>query len=102
MDTQRMVVKLGLQREALADPTQILQRLMVALFFNTPQPTVEDTLRWLSPEGTGNDSLVFQRMISQQLMVHMSVALGCLLSTPGRLKPPCDFDVVLIPLIKHL
>eukprot|EP00965_Chrysotila_dentata_P153815 5084249-Pleurochrysis_carterae.AAC.1 len=30
-DTQRMlVVKLGLQREALADPAQILQRLMAA------------------------------------------------------------------------
>eukprot|EP00965_Chrysotila_dentata_P185467 6123184-Pleurochrysis_carterae.AAC.1 len=29
-----MVIKLGLQREALADPPQILQRLVAALFFD--------------------------------------------------------------------
>eukprot|EP00965_Chrysotila_dentata_P182489 6025936-Pleurochrysis_carterae.AAC.1 len=55
--TQTMVIKLGLQREALADPRQILQRLMAALFFDMPQRTVEDALRRLSPEGSGNDSL---------------------------------------------
>eukprot|EP00965_Chrysotila_dentata_P095229 3147731-Pleurochrysis_carterae.AAC.1 len=66
-DTQRMVMKLGLQREALADPAEILQRLMAALFFDMPQPTVGDVLRRLSPEGTGDDSLVFRQKISQQL-----------------------------------
>eukprot|EP00965_Chrysotila_dentata_P167550 5532960-Pleurochrysis_carterae.AAC.1 len=67
-DTQRtLVVKLGLQREALADPVQILQRLMAALFFDMPQPTVGDVLRRLSPEVTGDDSLLFRQMISQQL-----------------------------------
>eukprot|EP00965_Chrysotila_dentata_P154348 5101243-Pleurochrysis_carterae.AAC.1 len=83
-----MVVKLGLQREALADPAQILQRLMAALFFDIPQPTVGDMLRRLSPEGTGDDFLVFRQMISQQLRVHMGVALSCVLSKPGRLMPP--------------
>eukprot|EP00965_Chrysotila_dentata_P149905 4950841-Pleurochrysis_carterae.AAC.1 len=62
-----MVIKLGLQREALADPPQIMQRLMAALFFDMPQPTVEDALRRLSPEGTRKDSLVFRQMISRQL-----------------------------------
>eukprot|EP00965_Chrysotila_dentata_P154184 5095911-Pleurochrysis_carterae.AAC.1 len=77
-----MVVKLGLQREALADPAQILQRLMAALFFDMPQPTVGDVLRRLSPESTGDDSLVFRQMLSQQLRVHMGVALSCVLSKP--------------------
>eukprot|EP00965_Chrysotila_dentata_P077644 2561754-Pleurochrysis_carterae.AAC.2 len=61
VDTQRMVVKLGLQCEALADPAQILQRLRAALFVDTPQPAVGDILRRLSPEGTGDDSLVFRQ-----------------------------------------
>eukprot|EP00965_Chrysotila_dentata_P133272 4406630-Pleurochrysis_carterae.AAC.2 len=74
---------------------------MAALFFDTPQPTVDDTLRRLSPEGTGDDSLVFRQMISQQLRVHMSVALSCVLSKPGRLMPPRSY-AVLIPLIEHL
>eukprot|EP00965_Chrysotila_dentata_P034279 1141925-Pleurochrysis_carterae.AAC.1 len=74
--TQTMVIKLGLQREALADLPHILQRLMAALFFDMPQPTVEDALRRLSPEGAGNDSFVFRQMISRQLRVHMSVALS--------------------------
>eukprot|EP00965_Chrysotila_dentata_P241607 6204379-Pleurochrysis_carterae.AAC.2 len=36
VDTQRIVLKIGLQREALADPAQILQRLMAALFLTCP------------------------------------------------------------------
>eukprot|EP00965_Chrysotila_dentata_P106130 3505396-Pleurochrysis_carterae.AAC.3 len=40
-DMQKTIVKLGLQREFLADPAQILQRLMLVLFFNTPQPTLK-------------------------------------------------------------
>eukprot|EP00965_Chrysotila_dentata_P066085 2188005-Pleurochrysis_carterae.AAC.1 len=67
-----------------------------------PQPTVEDALRRLSPEGSGNDSLVFRHMISRQLRVHMSVALRCVLSTPERNLPPRTFDTALTPLIEHL
>eukprot|EP00965_Chrysotila_dentata_P095904 3169354-Pleurochrysis_carterae.AAC.7 len=41
-------------------------------------------------------------MISQQLRMHMSVALSCVLSKVGRLMPPRSFDAVLVPLIEHL
>eukprot|EP00965_Chrysotila_dentata_P075202 2484514-Pleurochrysis_carterae.AAC.1 len=46
----------------------------------------------------GDDSLGFRQMISQQLNVHMSVALSCVLSAPCRLIPPRNFDAVLIPI----
>eukprot|EP00965_Chrysotila_dentata_P022462 743501-Pleurochrysis_carterae.AAC.1 len=59
-------------------------------------------LRRLSPEGTGDDSLVSRQMISQRLRVHMGVALSCVLSKPGRPMPPRSFDAVLVPLIEHL
>eukprot|EP00965_Chrysotila_dentata_P151584 5009962-Pleurochrysis_carterae.AAC.1 len=41
-------------------------------------------------------------MLSQQLRVHMGVALSCVLSKPGRLMQPRSFDPVLVPLIEHL
>eukprot|EP00965_Chrysotila_dentata_P082136 2710582-Pleurochrysis_carterae.AAC.1 len=67
-----------------------------------PQPTVGDVLRRLSPEGTGDDSLVIRQMLSQQLRVHMGVVLSCVLSKPGRLMTLRSFDAVLVPLIEHL
>eukprot|EP00965_Chrysotila_dentata_P234881 6200423-Pleurochrysis_carterae.AAC.1 len=88
----RQIVQLGhIQKEPLADPEQVLQRLNklnAATFYDMPRSTVIKTLQRLSPAFGDVDSVRFGRLLANQLQTHLAVLISCAITSPVPASVP--------------